>query len=185
MTEHTYISQRLSYNFQASLGMFNKQLRWFLASRFEDLNAYIKLNSEGTDLLIRQEYWSGVPLPSLAPNVSSTDLQKPWLSITITFSYWSMCMRAKSLQSCLTLCDPMDCSPPGSSVHRILQARILEWVAMPSSRGSSQRRDRIRVSLVFCIGRRVLYHWHHLGWCPGICVDNRLPWFLHSGRFGK
>ena len=44
----------------------------------------------------------------------------------------------QSLQSCLTLGDPMDCSPPGSSVHGILQARILEWVAMPSSRGSSQ-----------------------------------------------
>ena len=43
-----------------------------------------------------------------------------------------MSLRAKSLQSCLTLCDPMDCSPPGSFVHRILQARILEWVAMPS-----------------------------------------------------
>ena len=40
-------------------------------------------------------------------------------------------------QVCLTLCDPMDYSPPGSSVHGILQARILEWVAMPSSRGSS------------------------------------------------
>ena len=44
---------------------------------------------------------------------------------------------AKSLQSCLTLYDPMDCSPPGSSVHGILQARILEWVAIPFSRGSS------------------------------------------------
>ena len=42
-------------------------------------------------------------------------------------------MCAKSIQSCPTLCDPMDCSPPGSSVHGILQARILEWVAMPSS----------------------------------------------------
>ena len=40
-------------------------------------------------------------------------------------------------QSCPTLCDPMDCSPPGSSVHEILQARILEWVAIPFSRGSS------------------------------------------------
>ena len=40
-------------------------------------------------------------------------------------------------QLCLTLCDPVDCSPPGSSVHGILQARVLEWVAMPSSRGSS------------------------------------------------
>ena len=44
-------------------------------------------------------------------------------------------------QSCLTLCDPMDCRPPGSSVHGILQARILEWVAVPFSRGSSQPRD--------------------------------------------
>ena len=49
---------------------------------------------------------------------------------------------AKSLQSCLTLCDPMDCSSPGSSVHGILQARILEWVAMPPSRGPSRSSDR-------------------------------------------
>ena len=48
-----------------------------------------------------------------------------------------MVVHAKSLQSYLTLCDTMDCSPPGSSVRGILQARILEWVAMPSSRGSS------------------------------------------------
>ena len=48
---------------------------------------------------------------------------------------------AKSLQLCLTLCDPMDCRLPDSSVRGILQARILEWVAMPSSRGSSQPRD--------------------------------------------
>ena len=46
-----------------------------------------------------------------------------------------MCLYAESFQSCLTLCDPVDCSPPGSSVHGILQARILEWVDMPSSRG--------------------------------------------------
>ena len=45
-------------------------------------------------------------------------------------------MRAKSIQSCLTVCDPMEWSPPGSSVHGILQAGILEWVAMPSSRGN-------------------------------------------------
>ena len=49
-------------------------------------------------------------------------------------------------QSCLTLCDPMDCSPPGSSVRGILQARILEWVAVPFSRISSQTMDRTRVS---------------------------------------
>ena len=48
-------------------------------------------------------------------------------------------------QSCLTLCGPMDCSPPGFSAHEILQARILEWVAISSSRGSSQPRDRIHL----------------------------------------
>ena len=49
-------------------------------------------------------------------------------------------------QSCLTLCDPMNCSPPDSSVRGILQARILEWVAIPFSRVSSQPRDLTWVS---------------------------------------
>ena len=49
-------------------------------------------------------------------------------------------------QSCPTLCDPMDCSPPGSSVHGIPQARIPEWGAIPFSRGSSQPKDRTHVS---------------------------------------
>jgi len=51
-------------------------------------------------------------------------------------------------QLCLTLCDSMDCSPPGSSVHDIIQARTLEWVAIPFSRGSSQPRDRTQVSCI-------------------------------------
>ena len=67
------------------------------------------------------------------------------------------------LQSCLTLCGTMDHSPPGSSVHGILQERRLEWVAMPSSRGSPQPRDRTCVSYAFCIDRWVLYHKRHLG----------------------
>ena len=49
--------------------------------------------------------------------------------------FLSACAHDRSLQSCPTLCDPMDCNLPGSSVHGILQARMLEWVAMPSSRG--------------------------------------------------
>ena len=49
------------------------------------------------------------------------------------------------IQSCLILFDLMDCSPPGSSVHGILQARILEWAAMPSTRGSSHPRDQTQV----------------------------------------
>ena len=52
--------------------------------------------------------------------------------------------------SCLTLCNPMDCSPPGSSVHGILQARKLDWVAVLSSRGSFRPRDQIHVSYISC-----------------------------------
>ena len=73
-----------------------------------------------------------------------------------------MCLGAQLLQLCPTLCDPMDCSSPSSSDHGILQARILEWVAMPSSRESSWSRDQTFISNVSCIGRQVLYHKHHL-----------------------
>ena len=59
------------------------------------------------------------------------------------------------IKSCPTFCDPMDCSLPGSSVHGIFQARPLEWVAISSTRGSSQPRDLTRVS---SIGRQILYH---------------------------
>ena len=55
--------------------------------------------------------------------------------------YGTVCMQGKSLHLYLTLCYPMDCSPPASSVHEILQAKILEWVAMTSSGGSYQHRD--------------------------------------------
>ena len=61
-------------------------------------------------------------------------------------------------QSCPTLCDPMDYSLLGSSVHGIFQARILEQVAVSCSTGSSQPRDQTHVSCVSCIGRRILYH---------------------------
>ena len=60
------------------------------------------------------------------------------------------------IQLCLTLCNSVDCSPLGSSVHGILQARIVEWVAIPFSRGSSWLRDWTQVS---CTGRQILYKW--------------------------
>ena len=61
---------------------------------------------------------------------------------------WTACLVMLVSQSCLTLCDPMDCSPPGSSVHGIIQARILQWVAMPFSRRSSEPRDWTPVSSI-------------------------------------
>ena len=60
-----------------------------------------------------------------------------WEKQRNTYECIDMCERDKSLQLCPTLCHPIDCSPPGSSVHGILQVRILEWVAVPSSRVSS------------------------------------------------
>ena len=60
--------------------------------------------------------------------------------------------------SCLTLCDPMNCSLPGSSVYDISQARILGWIAISFSRVSSRIRDWTHVSCVFCTDRQILYH---------------------------
>ena len=82
-------------------------------------------------------------------------------------------------QSCLTLCNPVDCSPPGSSIHGILQARILEWVATSLSRGSSWPRDWIPVS---CIAGRLYVTWalkcfHSLLWqlTPGMIFEEICP----------
>ena len=61
-----------------------------------------------------------------------------------------LCMPARLLQSCLILCDSMDYSPPGSSVHGILQARILEWIDTPLLQGSSKPRDRTHISYISC-----------------------------------
>ena len=69
-------------------------------------------------------------------------------------------------QSCLTLFDPMDCSLPGSSVHGILQARILEWVAIPFSRESSRLRDWTRVS---CTADRFFTVW--------ATKEEKMSWF--------
>ena len=65
---------------------------------------------------------------------------------------------AKSLRSCPALCNPMDWGPPGSSVYEILQARILEWVAMPFAKGSPQPRDQTCLSYNSCVGRQILCH---------------------------
>ena len=90
---------------------------------------------------------------------------------------------------CPTLCDLMDCSPPGSSVYGILQARILEWVAMASSRGSFRPRDQTCVSCVSCIGRWILYHC--VTWASQflfIIIGKNRQWYslaeVHPALFG-
>ena len=78
------------------------------------------------------------------------------------------------IQSCLTVCDPMDCGLPGSSVHGIFQARILEWIAISFSRGSSPAKDQTRVSWVSGIGRPVLYHW--TTWKSPLLLSSPADW---------
>ena len=75
-----------------------------------------------------------------------------WTTASMWLRMWC-CLVTKS---CPALCDPMDCSPPGFSVHGISQARILEWVAISYSRDSSWPRNQTHIS---CVGRRILYHW--------------------------
>ena len=72
-------------------------------------------------------------------------------------------MCAPLLSHVQLFCDLPDCSPRGSSVHGTLQARILEWVAISSSRGSSRPRDQTHISWVSCTGRQILYLLSHLG----------------------
>ena len=85
-----------------------------------------------------------------------------WVGVICSFGVISQKSLPNSWsQDCCCLvtksfCNPMDCSPPVSPAHGISKARILEWVAMPFSRGSSQFRDQTHVS---CIGRWILYHW--------------------------
>ena len=84
-----------------------------------------------------------------------TPKQRPSSLVYQSSSPFRSLMKVKEsevTQSCPTLCDPMDCSLPGSSVHGIFQARVLEWVAISFSRGSSQPRDWTQVSRI--VGRR-------------------------------
>ena len=90
--------------------------------------------------------------PAFAPSTSEVAIGL-WLSCILLFILAltvNVCIFSsyKCAQSCPSLCGPMDSSPPGSSVHGISQAKILEWVAISSSRGSSQLRDRTCVSCI-------------------------------------
>ena len=107
------------------------------------------------------EDWTSPPLFDWAISMCQQGW-KPWTSswrskrCSMVFSVlqWkSLFKRSEVAQSCLTLCDPMDCNLPGSSLHGILRARVLEWVAISFSRGSSWPRDRTQVSRI--PGRRL------------------------------
>ena len=98
-----------------------------------------------------------VAIPQHTPDTMSVqafpllcDSDSVLMSVALRKSYLSSCSLVASVVS-----DPMDCSPPGCSVHGILQARTLEWVAISSSRGPSRPRDQTQVSRT---GKRIIYH---------------------------
>ena len=126
----------------------------------------------------RQEHWSGLPFPSpewvAIPFPGGSSWPRGWSRVshcvsciagrffTVGALYLLYCMSVYA-QSCLTLWDPMDSSPPGSSVYGIFQARILEWVAISFSKGSFWPRDRIHISWVSCTGWQIPLPLSHLG----------------------
>ena len=159
-----------------------------------------------------------VPQPDIEPEPTALEMPSPnlWttrkvpgclcsystflvliISCLVSRLHMCCCLVAKS---CPTLCNPMDCSPPGSTVHGILQARLPEWVVISSSRASSQPRDQTHIS---CIGRWILfYHWatwkplstlylflmtcvhspQHMGFC-GIITESALVFMaLYSSK---
>ena len=158
----------LLYNFFFVLIAGHKKLGWFLQFGNHEYQALLsapihigsnidmdvqKRNLHETSChcrrvhLPKNEEWINVALDSTNASFTIVIVKKPLVHTRRTqkvndLSLETMCVRVCSVaQTSLTLCNPMDCSPPGSSVHGILQTRISEWVAISSSMGSSQPRD--------------------------------------------
>ena len=127
----------------------------------------LALETEHWDIWLKTNYcWMGPTFMTLLwriniqAQIRDIELAEVYLSLHVKLYYFKQVFLVPVVvlvaKSCLTLCNPMNCSPLGSSVHWISQARILEWVAISSSRGPSHPRDGTRVS---CIGRQILCHW--------------------------
>ena len=100
-----------------------------------------EFSSDATSVSLN-EHCDGVTLINIRGTNCMTIADFMFLYDMTSFNHHSCLVKMLAAQLCPTLCDPTDCSPPGSSVHRILQARILEWVAIPFSRGSSRTGDQ-------------------------------------------
>ena len=137
---------------QPSITPFSAELPLLRKDTLTSLEVSFLHNEDKIIWLVCHRVGLSPPLSFLTTHCFLTPT-KLYLPSLITSFY---CMPAKLLQSCPALCDPMDCSPTGSSHCGILHARIPEWVAVPSTRGSSWPRDWTRISHVSCIGRQVL-----------------------------
>ena len=122
--------------------MEGKQESWYLGwnSLYPDR---CRDGDELYDLWIQHHILANIPMVRLSQLAAAAE----WIVWGLSFHPHMLCSRSVT-QSCLTLWDPMDCSPPGPSVHEISQARILVWVAIPFSRGSSKSRDQTWISFI-------------------------------------
>ena len=135
------------------------------------LHKWIHLPSSMPNTLIKRDHSTGPPalLPSLASEPHrrifkySSGRGSQTVCLAVCHQHWGVCVH---LLSCVWLfCDPINCSLPGSSVHGIFQTRVLEWVAISFSRGSSWAMDYTHNSHISCNGRWILYHWATWGLC--------------------
>ena len=139
------------YNTNPDLWVYPQGAEWEVASCLvskRDIWRWAWM-SQVTNLLSELSLWASV-LSSLKWDITNLIVR---VQRTKQVKHLYVCVLVTQL--CLTLCNPLDCSPPGFSVHAIFQARVLEWVAMPSSRGSSWPKDQTQA---FCICRQILYH---------------------------
>ena len=136
----------------------------------------IKQKTKDDVLLIGKFEWNFVFWPDccLFPKISCQQRQRlpllceaewghPWVILPSQGTTVTRCCYCLVAKLSLTLCNPMDYSPPGSSVHGVFQARMLEWVAISSFKVSSRPRDQTSIS---CSGRQMFYHWatREAGW---------------------
>ena len=136
------VSQKKNSYLQRIVGLFSKILRAWAGMQLE--GPVKALKSSLTSMTLQ----ATLDLQDLLAQGGKQIVQQPGPGIEPSLV---LCMHTQSLQSCLALCDPIEFSPPGSSVCGILQTRILEWVAMPSSRASSRPMDQTHTSYISCI----------------------------------
>ena len=148
-----WCTQKLLFLWEEKMGSPRSRCQWWRErNRRSGISSY---SYESTDPIVgaTSSWPPSIYLPKgLPPNTITLRLSFEQMNLV---SEWVSEWVIEAAQLCPTLCDPMDCSPPGSSVHGILQARILEWVTIPFSRGSSWPRYRTWVSY---IAGRFFYH---------------------------
>ena len=133
----------------------------FITAELYCFNCLSKINNTEKKMLVQKFSIKSYKSKHLLSALNKLNLVlSSWSTVGFQFSCMSACVCA---QSCLTLCDLMVCSLPVSSIHGIYETRILEWIAISYSRGSSQHRDHALFSSISCIRRPILYHWAHLG----------------------